>query len=307
MQKIKDKENRLDENLQAQLIQLVKSGITDTSITNFYESLRDANEKKKIKSWLNGKIAFSGDGLKTLNSNRQHPINAVKVLYAKEAKTDALKEIPRGYINTGNNYGLLVLQKNNVKEFISISFFDAVQWVTKQFNTDKRNNYQFPSFFDKKIEYINCIIIQSFKKQNPNFKNHEVLFMLQQDSLVSFTHPKSKQESIYRVVKITGDKCYFTPHNFARHIIYKQPIKIEKTIKGKIEWEDSFKLIEEYDSEKNCSQFYFDEDQISYLKNYQKNKLLRQGGKEVEPLSFKGIRIQEFCVPLNVDRLGFIK
>jgi CRISPR/Cas system Type II protein with McrA/HNH and RuvC-like nuclease domain len=281
--KLEDKENPLDDILVDKIKALLKEKISEKTLEIFYDSLKDSNEKTKVKSWLNGKLAFSGDGLKVLNRRRKHPIIAVRVLDSKTVKTEALKRINRGYVKPGDNYCMLVMQNDKNRFYESVSFFDAVNWVTEQFNIDKQSNYPFPEYFDEKVNYINNIIIRRFKKENPVYANHEVLFILQQNDLVEFTHPETKEKKIFKAVMISGSQCDFIPHTQARHIIYRPISEIEKN--QSVSETKKKKEIQEYGSYKNRTPYYWDD------------KKLKEG---------KNILIIENCVPLKVNRLGII-
>lgn len=287
----------------------------------------DSNDKKKIKGWINGKVAFSQDGIEDFNEQRLKkkpilkPIYSLKVMYAKNAGESSLKPIHRkhrekdkgdfDYLKPGDNYCFAVLQKDEIKDFKPVSFFDAATWVTNQFRSDTKSGYKFPKKFGQRLDYIEEIIRKKIKEEKPGF---EILYLLQQDDLVYlpidkvdakkaetnpengfwFDKEKKRWKRIYRVVKFSGSICYFIPFNYTSSINYK-PI-IEEEEKRKREKDDNEipkDGIFEFGSYKNCSPFEVTEDYI-------KESLINKNKK------FKTNRIQDTCIKIEIDQLGNI-
>ena len=148
--------------------------ITQEKFENSLDTL-DANDKKKIKGWINGKVAFSEDGIEDFNEQRLKknpnlkPIFALKVMYAKNAGESSLKPIKRkhrdkgifDYVKPGDNYCYAVLQKNDTRDFLPVSFFDAATWVTNKFRIDTKSGYKFPKRYNERLNYIEEIILQA--------------------------------------------------------------------------------------------------------------------------------------------------
>ena len=298
--------------------------ITQEKFENSLDTL-DANDKKKIKGWINGKVAFSEDGIEDFNEQRLKknpnlkPIFALKVMYAKNAGESSLKPIKRkhrdkgifDYVKPGDNYCYAVLQKNDTRDFLPVSFFDAATWVTNKFRIDTKSGYKFPKRYNERLNYIEEIIKQKIKEEKPGF---EILCLLQQDDLVYlpfdkedakmaesnsdngfwFDKDKKRWRRIYRVVKFTGSQCYFTPFTYTSPINYK-PIMDETEKK---EREDDNKEIPkeglfEFGTNKNCSPFEMTEMYIT-------ESLINKNRK------YKANRIQDSCIKIEVDRLGNI-
>ena len=316
----------INENINQGIQTLLKEKyITQETFEKSLEEL-ESNDRNKIKGWINGKVAFSEDGIEDFNeqrlkkNNKLKPIYALKVMYAKNACESSLKPIHRkhrekgrfDYVKPGDNYCYAVLQKNETRDFLPISFFDAATWVTNQFRTDMKSGYKFPKKYNERLIYIEEIIKQKIKEEKPGF---EILHLLQQDDLVYlpidkddakagesnsgndfwFNGDKKRWKRIYRVVKFTGSQCYFIPFNYASAINYKPIIdEAEKERRERDDNEVPKEGIFEFGTNKNCSPFELTE-------NYITESLINKNRK------FKANRIQDSCIKIEVDRLGNIK
>lgn len=325
LEQLKVDNERIDEILNYKIQKILERKISQDSFEKFIEEFNTA-DRKKIKSWINAKVAFSQDGIEDFNEQRLKknlkPIYALKVMYAKNAGESSLKPIYRkhrekgkgdfDYVKPGDNYCYAFLQKSETRDFLPISFFDAATWVTNQFKANVKSRYKFPKKYDERLNYIEEIIKQKIKEEKPGF---EILFLLQQDDLVYlpidkedavkadvnpdadfwFDKDKKRWRRIYRVVKFTGSQCYFIPFNYASPINYKPMIdEEEKKQREKDDNELPKEGLFEFGTNKNCSPFELTESYIS-------ESLINKNRK------FKANRIQDTCIKIGVDRLGNIR
>jgi hypothetical protein len=318
LEHLKADNETIDEELNQKIETLLKETLTQDSFEKFLEEL-DPADKKRIRGWIDGKIAFSGDGIEDFNEQRLKknlylkPIQRLKVLYAKKAGESSLKPIYRkhrekgkgefDYVKPGDNYCYALLQKNESRDFLPISFFDAATWVTNQFRQDIKSEYKFSKKYDDRLKYIEGIIMQKIKEEKPGF---EILYLLQQDDLVYlpidqedasiansnpsndywFDKEKKRWKRIYRVVKFSGSRCYFIPFIYASPLNYKPIIsEEEKKQREKNNNEIPKEGIFEFGSYKNCSPFSL---------------------PEIKGDTTKIIKIQDTCIKIEVDRLGNI-
>jgi hypothetical protein len=314
LEQMKADNETIDNILLQRIEQLIKGSITQSSFESFLEEVT-SNERKKIKGWISGKVAFSEVGIEDFNETRikknpnLKPIYALKVMYAKTAGESSLKPIHRkhrekgafDYVKPGDNYCYAILQKNEARDFLPISFFDAATWVTNQFRIDTKSDFKFPKRFDERLTYIKEIIKQKIKEEKPGF---EILFLLQQDDLVYlpidkedaisadsnpgrdywFDKDKQRWKRIYRVVKFSGSRCYFIPFTYASPINYK-PIMTDEEIKMREENGNEIPKegLFEFGSYKNCSPFSLPEIKEDFI-------------------SIR--KIQDSCIKIEIDRLG---
>lgn len=96
------------------------------------------------------------------------------------------------YVKPGDNYCYAVLHKNETRDFLPISFFDAATWVTNQFRTDIKLGYKFPRNHDERLNYIEEIIKQKIKEEKSGF---QILYLLQQDDLVYLPFDKEDEKA----------------------------------------------------------------------------------------------------------------
>jgi len=363
---IEDKESNLFNNKEekkmlAETFLSDKTLITAERVKQFYEELNDNGIEKKLNESLNGKTAFSDEGIDALTTFRKEfptkkgkglpKINAVKVLYATGNSAGGLQPIERingqiDYVKTGDNYCFAILQKGNERIYKCITFFDAVKWVTNKFGMNKQTAFNFPKNYFDRLKYVEDIIRNKLKSEDT-----ELLYLLQQDELVYlpvdendahefhsvpsdsgkeeykkywFDKERKRTKRIYRVVKFTGDYCFFTPHNFSTPIWYR-PIDLEEKdgIKIHREREIPKKGLKEYDTKDNCSQFVFNKAYIDFLlidkkakeMNKEAKKLTGSQAKEKKEeakklfdsnRNFEPILIQATCIKIEIDRLGNI-
>lgn len=263
--------------------------------------------------------AFSDIGIDEFNKRRSEiglkPISKILIYFSKNSDEIALKPIihknsfknnkegGETYYETKDNYCYAILQKNDGRDFLPISFFDAASWVTNQFRTDLKSGYKFPKRFEERLDYIEKIIRKKIKEEKPDF---EILYLLQQDDLVYlpfdkedakkaevnpgndfwFDKEKKRWKRVYRVVKFSGSRCYFIPFTYSTPIVYKPLMdEEEKKQREKDNAEIPKEGIFEFGSYKNCSPFSLPE---------------MVNGQSLT------IKIQDFCIKIEIDRLGNI-
>jgi hypothetical protein len=297
--------------------------INEEEIEKFFNNFPNT-ERKKIRNWINAKVAFSQDGIDAFNEKRINrklkPVENVKVLYSTSAGESSLQPIKRvhredgkgeyDYVKPGDNYCYAILQKNNERGFKPITFFDAARWVTLRFRQDLKTGFQFPKNYNERLKYVENTIREKIMSDNPGW---EILYLLQQDDLVY--HPideedaklalqnrgddfwydmeKKRWKRIYRVVKFSGSRSHYVNHNIAAPINYKpildyDEIRIREQNNQEIPKEGLFEF-----SDKNCSQFEVTEEYIL--------EALKKKNKK-----YKAKKIQDTCIKIEVDRLGRI-
>ncbi|MDR2409842.1 MAG: type II CRISPR RNA-guided endonuclease Cas9 [Bacteroidales bacterium] len=264
------------------------------------------------------KEAFTGEGLKMFNDNRlaskKPPVFKVKVWYSnKEKETSTLQRLygnnDKLAVITGDNYLFLVMEKESPKGkkriFDIASLYDSVA-IAKDAIKDNCSDFKLKIAEDYRVKH----------KDKPD----RVLFTLQhnelvylplnsEDSVLRFSKDEfnkwisvkeNKQDfcrRIYKVVKITGKDCYFTPHNYANSISVPKDLTNEEKNKLKEDYQDKKipkqKLnFMEYGSYGNCSPFEAGE---IFIK-----KQIDKKSKE------KPLKIQDSCIKIQIDWLGNI-
>lgn len=263
--------------------------------------------KEHLKKFKDVKDAFSDMGITEFNKNRIHRIKAIKVRYAKESKKESkLQPLNKKYypensilIKTGGNYCFAIAGKDKIRKYGIISFYDAANLVNESMKEGNKN--------------IAEIIGSYFQNTHETTKGYKLLFTLSQDDLVylpSFDEeyiPLKESEEIFkkywdsidrkrifRVVKFTGNFCYFTSHVISQGIIYKT-IKETNTESntGPITYS-------EFGSNNGCCPYIY-LDSSFFHQNNQLNMNLSENTK------VSTIPIQDTCIKISVDRLGNIK
>lgn len=264
------------------------------------------------------KEAFTGEGLVDFNnkriSNKKHPVYTIKIWYNKDKeKESSLQQLYSDNNNksviTGDNYLFIVMNKGKKRFFDIVSLYDAVDIASELV----RNNTIEVNSFKEKI----CDDIRIINKNKPN----EVLFYLQQNDLVYMpkedtdeilnysteelkkwlsnnNNMKDFVNRIYRVVKFTGNDCFFIPNNYAKEICIPKDIsenKLEdlkqKNTNNKISKKDLNFV--EFGSYRDCSPT-------------EKNELFMQSINNKNYKGKKPRKIQEYCVKIKTDWLGNI-
>lgn len=273
------------------------------------------NHKLNYESY---KEAFTGEGIVEFNdkriSNKKHPVYTIKIWYNKEKeKESSLQQLYEDNNNksviTGDNYLFIVMNKGKKRFFDIVSLYDAVDIASELV---RNNDIQVNSFKEKICDDIRII-----NKNKPT----EVLFYLQQNDLVYM--PKEDTDEIldysieelkkwlsnndnmkdfvnriYRVVKFTGNDCFFIPNNYAKEICIPKDIsenKLEdlkqKNKNNKISKKDLNFV--EFGSYRDCSPT-------------EKNELFMQSINNKNYKGKKPRKIQEYCVKIKTDWLGNI-
>ncbi len=286
--------------------------------------------KKEIdthrKKYESMKEAFTGEGLIAFNESRfqtknisalKPPVYKVKLWYSnKEKDTGNLQPLygnnAKKTVVTGDNYMFIVMEKGGKRAFDIASLFDSVALAkdyVKQGNID--------------IESIKKSICNDLRvSDNGNYKGNKadkVLFYLQQNDLVYL--PKKDDEilryneqelnnwlsntsnktdfakRIYKVVKFTGNTCFFIPNNYAKEICLPKDLSKEDIEELKSKYKD--KAIPkqelnyiEFGTYSNCTPF--ENNELFTLSMSQGTKY--NGAKPR--------KIQDYCVKIKTDWLG---
>jgi hypothetical protein len=262
--------------------------------------------------------AFSGEGLIEFNdnriSNKKHPVYTIKIWYTKDInKESSLQQLYENNAHksviTGDNYLFTIMNKGGKRIFDVVSLYDAVEIAS---DLIRNNDVQVHSFKEKICDDIRII-----NKQRPT----EVLFYLQQNDLVYM--PKegdddilnysieqlklwlSKNQNmkdfasrIYRVVKFSGNNCYFIPNNYAKEICLPKEISEKKLedLKQKNKNNNISKKdlnFVEFGSYRDCSPT-------------EKNEFFMRSINNKKYTGKKPRKIQEYCVKIKTDWLGNI-
>jgi len=272
------------------------------------------------------KEAFSGEGLIAFNESRfqtknksalKPPVYKVRLWYSnKEKETGNLQPLygknAKKTVVTGDNYMFIVMEKGGKRVFDIASLFDSVALA---------KDYVKQGIVD--IEHIKKSICNDLRVyNNGNSKENKadkVLFYLQQNDLVYL--PKEDDEvlrfnelelngwlsntrnqadfakRIYKVVKFTGNKCYFIPNNYAKEICLPKDLSKEDIEELKSKYKD--KAIPKQE------QNYIEFGTYSNCTPFENNKLftlsMSQGSKYN---GAKPRKIQDYCVKIKTDWLG---
>ena len=136
----------------------------------------------------------------------------------------------------------------------------------------------------------------------PIDKEDEVLSKSQNEFIEWISNSDNKKafcKRIYKVVKFTGKDCFFIPHNFANAIsvaknLSKEELEKLKEKHGEKKIPKQEKNYEEFGSFGNCAKTEFNEDFLKKL-------ILKKAFDGYPP-----IKIQDFCIKIQIDWLGNI-
>jgi len=239
-------------------------------------------EKKRQKQWKRkGKKKIIGE------IAPHTPISSVKVFYrdplkikkkkGEEEIEDALQKLYRKeafnsslYVSTGDNYLFAVMEKNGNRIFDLISFFDAANLLKEEFNKaiDKKS-------FNKKR------VFEDYFKEKHKIVNGDKLFFLKQgdpvymptDSEEVITDPKSPlYDDFWKDTKARSENIYYvTKFTKNKQIYFIKHLIASPIFKGKI-------------NGKRVGEF---------------------GSQDAEEI-INGRSIKQYCLKLNIDRLGQI-
>jgi CRISPR/Cas system Type II protein with McrA/HNH and RuvC-like nuclease domain len=281
------------------------------------------SHRKKYDSM---KEAFTGEGLIAFNESRfqaknrsalKPPVYKVKLWYSnKEKETGNLQPLygksAKKTVVTGDNYMFIVMGKGGKRDFTIASLYDSVS-LAKEYL--KQGIVDIESI-KKNICDDLCV---SNGENGKDGKADHVLFYLQQNDLVYM--PKEDDEllrynelelkkwfsdtnnridfakRVYKVVKFTGNKCYFIPNNYAKEISIPKDFSKEEIEKLKSNYKD--KAIPKQE------QNYIEFGTYSNCTPFEKNELftlsLSQGSKYD---GAKPRKIQDYCIKIKTDWLG---
>jgi hypothetical protein len=281
------------------------------------------------------KEAFTGEGLKLFNESRfqrkkpealKPPVYKLKIYYnTKEVKESSLQRLysnnDKLSVKTGGNYLFLAMEKNVIMKnkatkkqeektervFDIISLYDAAQ-IAKDEWMIKNENFKHRIF-----EYY-------LKKHEAN----KILFTLQQNELVYL--PKNEEDPVltfsskqgfnswisirenksdfskrvYKVVKFTGNDCFFIPHNYANTISISKDLTDEQKAKLKQQYAEKKIPKQELNFEEFSS--FGTSAKTEVNENFIKELVYKKDYKGNAPL-----KIQDYCIKIETDWLGNIK
>ncbi len=284
----------------------------------------DAHRKK----YDSMKEAFSGEGLIAFNESRfqtknksalKPPVYKVRLWYSnKEKDTGNLQPLygkaSKKTVVTGDNYMFVVMERSGKRIFDIASLFDSVA-LAKDYLKQGVANIE--TIKDKICDDLRIYNIDNSKES----KADKVLFYLQQNDLVympkeddeilRFNEIEFKNwlsntnnriefaERIYKVVKFTGNKCYFIPNNYAKEISIPKDLSKEDIEELKSKYKDKAVPKQE--------QNYIEFGTYSNCTPFEMNKLftlsMSQGSKYDGE---KPRKIQDYCIKIKTDWLGNI-
>lgn len=281
---------------------------------------REINDHRKKYDTM--KEAFSGEGLIAFNESRfqsknksalKPPVYKVKLWYSnKEKDTGNLEPLygksSKKTVLTGDNYMFIVMEKNGKRFYDIVSLFDSVGLAKE---------YLLKNITD--IGTIKRHICDDIRINNPKTRTNKVLFYLQQNDIIympkeddeilrlnSFelkkwlsdvNNKKEFAKRVYRVIKFTGNTCFFIPNNYAKEI------SMPKDLTDK----DIEKLKEKYKDKKipRQEQNYIEFGTYLNCTPFEKNNnfiLSMSQGNQYD--GKRPRKIQDFCVKLKTDWLG---
>jgi len=194
-------------------------------------------EKERKKEWKRkGKK-------KKVGENAPHtPISSIKVFYRDPAKIktkkgkeeieEALQRLDRKtayndklYVATGGNYLFAIMEKNEVRIFDLITFFDATNLLKDAFNkaTNKKTfskDNVFKNYFEEKN---NANLLFTLKQGDAVYmpKNNEEVITDTQSPLYNgfWSDKAARSENIHYVTKYSGSQIYFIKNSIANTIL----------------------------------------------------------------------------------------
>jgi hypothetical protein len=235
-----------------------KKFATEKTIDKIANAYLRAVIKQHLKDFDNKKEeAFSVEGILSLNKKladkrskkgelRPHtPITSVKIFYrdpnkikkkkGQEEADDALQKLNRNkafnenlYVATGGNYLFAIMEKNGERIFDVITFYDAANFLKKEFNksTDKKGfnkDQVFKNYFEEKNQ---AKLLFTLKQGDPVYmpnENEEVITDPESPLYKDFWNDKiARSENIYYVTKYSGTEIYFIKHSVANTIVEKK-------------------------------------------------------------------------------------
>jgi len=292
--------------------------VVDPIIKKEINSHRNRNEYSSMKE------AFTGEGLKAFNESRfqirkseslKPPIYKVKIYYnTKEVKESSLQRLydnnEKLSVKTGDNYLFLVMEKQGKNKLEKERVFDIVSLydATSIANNEWKNQTE---DFKKKI-FDDYLVLNKAEKVLFSLQQNELVYLpenvddpvlnmssVEFNTWISDTINKIRfTKRIYKVVKFTGNDCYFIPHNYANTISVAKDLNEEqkKSLKDKYGDKDIPK------KEMNFVEYgsYRDSAPVEVNENFVKG--LIDKSHKIKPL-----KIQEHCIKIKTDWLGNIR
>jgi len=296
------------------------SNLTPKDILKIVDKGKSVLKKEIENHWKkydSMKEAFSGEGLKNFNNergaNNKPPVYKVKVYYNnKEVIESSLQRLYENNdklsVKTGGNYLFIVMNKTNkdgVEERVydSVSLFDSAQIAKEEWKNKNENFVQ--KILDLRLKEKNAFEVLFTLQQN------ELVYMPEniEDPVLNITSQEFKDwlsvienkvlfaKRIYKVVKFSGNDCYFIPNSYANTIEIPRDFAEEEILElkkkyGEKKLPNKEKNFVEFGSNGNSSKFIVNEDYVKSLKdkNYKYNP----------------IKIIDHCIKLKNDWLGNI-
>lgn len=255
--------------------------------------------------------AFKSDGLLAFNDKRRSigkcPVYKVKIFKTKDSKS----ELERLYDNnsklsvvTGNNYIFVVMKKGNERCFEIVSLYDAVKVALGEFRNNNNIN-----FMDVVKEYVLAknkadevlFILRANDIVYVPVDNNDVVLGMNNNELlewlVNLDNKRDFVSRLFKVVKFTGNDCYFIPNNYAK--IINAPKYFSKEERKELKKNHSNKRSIPKD-ELNYREFGSYDGSMMFIPNEDVIKKLNK-----ETYNKKGIiKIQDKCIKLVSDWLG---
>ena len=273
------------------------------------------------------KEAFTGEGLMAFNESRfqtknksalKPPVHKVRLWYSNKGKdTGNLQplygEDAKKSVVTGDNYMFVVMEKNGKRVFGIASLFDSValaKGYLKQGIVDIES-------IKKNICNDICVcrnsLINTPQAERVLFylQQNDVVYMPEEDDailrldaeelkswLAEINNKRSFARRLYKVVKFTGNKCYFIPSNYAKEISIPKDLSdtMKEELKKKYKDKQSIPKQEtnyiEFGSYSNCTPFEMGE----------LFTLSMREGKDYK--GKKPRKIQDYCIKVKTDWLG---
>jgi hypothetical protein len=225
-------------------VPLIKLGKKNTKTEELINLIIDNETKEKIlkhfQAYNKDKFqAFSKDGILKLNENEKKPIKSLKLKNSETNESDnesennnTLQKLNRKkafnenlYVETGGNYLFAVMEKDNVRLFDIITFYDATNLLKDVFTkiADKKafdKEQVFKNYFEEKNK---AKLLFTLKQGDPVYmppQNEEVITDPQSPLYKDFWNDKTaRSENIYYVTKCSGNEIYFIKHSVANTII----------------------------------------------------------------------------------------
>lgn len=279
-------------------IPISQIGRSAKALDNIIDKVLKHDLFEHLKKYDSKMEAFSPDGITEFNKNRKIRVNFIKVRFSKDAIKDdegLLQRIERQkahnsslYVSTRDNYCFAVLKKNGKRMYDVLTFYDAVNIVNhdlinKQTNIDQSvRNYFVEVNKDAQLLFT--------------LSHNDVVYLPESGDVFTpancsddgydefWNNRAERNKRLFSVVKFSGNRCYFTPINMAEEISFV-PFETKASEMEPEKRDAKIQKVYEFGAYKDCSPFH-----VEYVDGIRKQ-----------------IKIQEYCIKIQLDRLGRIK